>query len=75
MADENNVCLFMCEVEKEGEALMSAESLDNLLKLLVETEDTHHFASVLWRPRGDEINRVDQWRDVVAKYTEGSIEF
>ena len=64
MADENNVCLFMGEVETEG-----------VLELMVKTEDTHHFASVLWRPRGDEINRVDQWRDVVAKYTEGTIEF
>jgi len=75
MADEHNVCLFMGEVETEGEALMSAQSLDNLLELITKTEATHHFPTVLWRPRGDEINRVDQWRDVVAKYTEGSIEF
>ncbi len=74
MADENNVSLFMGEIETEP-GIQTVGGMKNLVAFLQNTADKYHFPAVLWRPHGDEANYVDIWRDAVAEYTANTIEW
>ena len=74
MADKYNVCLYMGEIETEP-GIETVKGIENLVELITSTADTHHFPAVLWRPHGDEVNYVKYWRDAVAEYTAGTIDF
>ncbi len=71
---KNNVCFFMGEVETEP-GIQSVTGVKNLMDLIMRTEETHHYPTVLWRPHGDEVNYVKYWRDDVEKFTAGTIDF
>ena len=64
----------MGEIETEL-GIQTAGGKERLVELLEKTAETHRFPAVLWRPHGDEANYVDIWRDAIAKYTEGTIEW
>ena len=67
-ADENNVCLLYGEVETEG-GIATTSGIENLVKLIDGTKDTHHLTAVLWRPHDDKTNFVSVWEDFAKGYT------
>lgn len=73
MAEENNVCLFMGEIETEP-GIQTVGGIKNLVEFITKTADTFHFPAVLWRPHGDEANYVKYWREAVKNYTKDTIQ-
>ena len=67
LAEENNIALHFGEVEAEEKA--DTDCLGNFVEMIGNRADTHHYSVMMWRPRGDERNRVDLWGDFAASYS------
>ena len=67
-AEECNACFVFGEIETEP-GIATTVGMENLVKLLRESADTHHFAAVLWRPHDDTSNYVPVWTDFAREYT------
>lgn len=67
-ADESNVCLLYGEVETEP-GIATTIGIENLVKLIDNSKNTHHLTAVLWRPHNDEVNYVSVWEDFAKRYT------
>ena len=66
LADKNNIALHFGEIEAEEEA--DTDCLGHFVRMIGSREDTHHYSVMMWRPRGDERNRVDLWGEFAASY-------
>ena len=72
LAERNNIALHFGEVEAEEKA--DSDCLGSFAEMLGRRADTHRYSAMLWRPRGDERNRVDLWGDFAAAYASKPVE-